>query len=328
MEVFQAVLTSIYSLLYIVSLLSNCTVILTILIKKNKKTSNSINPLILNMTISDLIFLLLSTFDAITFHKKRWIFGNTFCIIQAFTIETNYTTSITTLTLISFERYIVICKPFSKFTFLALGKPIRFLILIWTLSTILQIPITFAYRVENGICTNSKWGKWPRFTIYSIYTVSFFVIPALVISVSHFLIIKYLYKNNKIISTISYHAGSISNNSVLTIQQRKINRKRDENKKLTRTLLILSISFFLSWTPFVSIRMLKYANITIHPYIWPTSQIILIINTAVNPFLYGLSNNPYSNVISIIRSFLQSRIHLFHTGLDDTRQRLSLNPRL
>ena len=315
METTIATITIIYAIIYIISLFSNCTILIKLFMGKS---GDPLNKFIFNLTISDLVFLLLSTFDAITFINKKWIFGNITCKIQAMLVESTYTASITTLTLIAIQRYVAVCRPFSNLTFIFLMKSNRFIPGIWLASFITHIPNIFAYQLyPNGVCTNNYWGKTARITFYSLHTFIFFVIPSIITTISHIYIINYLKNNNTVIPHLSYNANTEPNFQLLSYNETKRKgelRRHKQNKRLMKTLSLLTISFFFFWTPFILVRILIYTDISLPQYVWPCTQVLLIMYTAVNPFIYGLCNKIYRNALLVILSRIQSFLTSLHTG--------------
>ena len=285
MNAFSISATCIYATAYVTSLIANVVLLSTIA----QRPKRHLNHLLTSIASSDLALTLLSTFDAIAFHKNSWTFGVELCIIQSGLSETAYTASIITLTILSFKRYKTICNRWLSATSSSHHK---ILLTLTCLSAIvLQGPSTSTYHIENKRCTNTRWGNQARLIIYIIHSICLFLLPLTIITTSHLMIIRFLFKNNTLTSRISYRSASDSSSSSIHVHHLQPQSKKDQNKKLTRILLTLSITFFLCWSPFITIRILKYANIEIHPYIWPSSQILLIINTAINPFIYGFYNN-------------------------------------
>ena len=198
-----------------------------------------------------------------------------------------FTASIITLTTLSLARYFSICKPFSSQARYISKSYKRIIQIIWCLAIIIQIPSTATYNLQKDQCINNRWGSRNRLIIYAIHSAILFLTPLALTTASHLAITLYLYRHNTLISTISYRSSSTSSSGTIHIHHLKKNVKRDQNRKLTKLLSVLSLTFFICWFPFILVRLLKYTGTQLNAKIWPSTQVLLIINTAINPFIYG-----------------------------------------
>ena len=289
MTYFERIITAIYATIFLISILANAITIFKLYFVKTP-----IKPFLTFLTISDVSFLLLSTFDAISFLKHKWIFGNELCIAQALLIESSFNISITTLTFLSISRYKTICNTFTTPNTKLHRSNKIILISISIFSVLTQIPSTLTYHLYDSACCNTKYGSKFRLIVFSINTFFFFITPAIIITVSHVSIILFLRRHNTFDPDVIFNTKHIDQNPVVHIRKLKRNTKRDQNKKLTRTLILLSTTLFLTWTPFIILRMLKYTGYKIDKRIWVSSQCATLLHTALNPFLYCFpSINPF-----------------------------------
>ena len=107
MVVFFCVL---YSSVFILSTLGNTRAMLTCL-KTLRQRYSPFRCLVANLASADLLFTLLTLLNAISYFWC-WVGGDVTCKVQEFLIEATYTTSITTLAVISYQRlkFYVECK--------------------------------------------------------------------------------------------------------------------------------------------------------------------------------------------------------------------------
>ena len=68
--------------------------------------------LVANLAFADLLFTSLTVLNVIDFFW-RWVGGNGTCRLHGFLVEATYTTSITTLVLITFQRHKAVTDPFN-----------------------------------------------------------------------------------------------------------------------------------------------------------------------------------------------------------------------
>ena len=91
-----------YSTVFIMSTIGNAWVIVTCY-KNLKQRHFTLMWLVANLAAADLLFTLLTILNVISFFW-RWVGGDSSCKLQGFFVEATYTTSITTLGVITFQR--------------------------------------------------------------------------------------------------------------------------------------------------------------------------------------------------------------------------------
>jgi len=101
---------------------------------------------------------------------------------------------------------------------------------------------------------------------------------------SHYFISKEIVKQKSILSC----PGDLQVNGKKThcsIQTKKLTEQR---QKVIRILVVITIVFFVLWTPFIVVRLLKYFSVEVHSLLWRGTQLLVFGNTAVNCFIYAL----------------------------------------
>ncbi|PIK56028.1 putative allatostatin-A receptor-like [Apostichopus japonicus] len=104
-----------FAIIMIVGLIGNALVII-IACKKPVAARSSTGIFILNLSLSDLLFLLFcSPFTATVLTMKYWIFGRLLCKLWNFVIQSSMLASIYTLVILSFDRYFkLVRKPSNR----------------------------------------------------------------------------------------------------------------------------------------------------------------------------------------------------------------------
>ena len=200
---------------------------------------------LLNLSVSDfcvgLISCLPTVYSAIT---DYWPYGPVWCQISGIFHGTSCAISIWSISMVSIDRYLAICKPMAyaawksqKLAFIVIGC-------LWTFafgsfitpSLIKSDHIYYQYdKVENmcGLFWEYKW--------FCIMTT--FYIPILSGSILS-------YTNAKIISTV------VTRKSGLNKIDCRISKRRNQGRSAVTLLIMTSLIFFLAWGPYVVVVLL------------------------------------------------------------------------
>ena len=263
-----------YFFAYAFSITGNCVVLS---VCYNRSGSSSLRWFIANLAIADLTFALLSILDIISF-LWTWVGGQVTCKIQCFWIEACYTTSIMTLVLISFQRIKAVLHPFNARLSDAEGAK-RKVVALWLGSLVVCSPLLYAYQVVtldlSGqiICTNRPFGDLGRQIYYSIHAVCFFIFPLVYMIYAQTAIFLALIRSSRrVFPTQNAFATSYTN----------------RHRKVAKTLAALTLAFIICWSPFMIVRTLMYFHLLSEGHVWRASQLLVMLNTALDPILYGI----------------------------------------
>ncbi|NP_001161604.1 neuropeptide receptor-like protein 3 [Saccoglossus kowalevskii] len=282
------ILSLLYGVISLMSVLGNALVIFVVL--RNKKMRTITNSFLVNLAISDIIQGLFATpFQFAPAILYRWPFGDFMCPFVPFIKTLSILVSIGTLTVISVDRYFAVCHPLRR--------------RLTPCSTAVTVGIIWI----NGICTSTpkllnlktiehilpdggvrmfcvpQWSSDQCRNIYHLYIfVTSYAVPLVVITVAYSLIAKKMY---------------------VTKTPGESNDARDQNiaknkKKVITMGIGLVIVFAFCWLPlqlydflkFVTPDILSYKHINI---IWFCCNWLAMSNAACNPFIYGLLNDNF-----------------------------------
>ena len=264
-----------YFFAYAFAITGNCFV-LSVCYKRSSGSS-SLRWFIANLAIADLTFALLSILDIISF-LWTWVGGQVTCKIQCFWIEACYTTSIMTLVLISFQRIKAVLHPFNAQLSDAEGAK-RKVVALWLGSLVVCSPLLYAYQVVtldlSGqiICTNRPFGDLGRQIYYSIHAVCFFIVPLVYMIYAQTAIFLALIRSSRrVFPTQNAFATSYTN----------------RHRKVAKTLAALTLAFIICWSPFMIVRTLMYFHLLSEGHVWRASQLLVMLNTVLDPILYGI----------------------------------------
>ena len=262
-----------YSAVFIVSIVGNIWVLVTCYKSFKRNNDFPLMWLVTNLASADLLFTFLSLFNVVSF-LRRWVGGDATCKLQGFLIETSYTTSITTLVIISYQRLKAITDPFSARVGNWPNREYTKIVVIWVSCLAICSPLAHIYRVEtseNGrtICANTTWGTTGRQVYYSLHATFFFVLPLLYM----------IFTQRNIFRALHSRVLPINDSVILSSNNRQ--------KRVARTLVALTTAFALCWSPFMITRTMLYFHLVSPGLIWRGSQLLICLNTALDPLLYG-----------------------------------------
>ena len=296
-----------YFFAYAFSITGNCFV-LSVCYKRSG--SSSLRWFIANLAIADLTFALLSILDIISF-LWTWVGGQVTCKIQCFWIEACYTTSIMTLVLISFQRFKAVLHPFNARLSDAEGAK-RKVVALWLGSLVVCSPLLYAYQVVtldlSGqiICTNRLFGDLGRQIYYSIHAVCFFIVPLMYMVYAQ---------------TAIFLALIRSSRRVFPAQNAFATSYRNRHRKVAKTLAALTLAFIICWSPFMIVRTLMYFHLLSEGHVWRASQLLVMLNTVLEPILYGIYGENLNFRQYLRRIITRLTFRQASTGAGAVRQR-------
>lgn len=261
-----------YFVVFLLSIVGN-SFVLSVCYKTLRRRQSSLKWFIANLAIADLTFTVLSILDLIAF-LWTWIGGQASCKLQSFLIEACYTTSIMTLFLITFERRKAVVAPFSA-RMTASEANCKKLIAVWLVSLVIGSPLLYAYQIKTDIsgmmtCTNSAFGDLGRQIYYSIHAVCIFIVPLTYM----------IYAQSTIFLTL--RSGVFPRQNVFSAVCSK------RHHRVAKPLAALTVAFAICWAPFIIVRTLMYFHLMEGGYYWRASQLLIFLNTALDPILYGI----------------------------------------
>lgn len=290
--------TILYTLILLAGLTGNAAICIVTI--QNRLMQTSINYYLFNLAVADTLFLLFGLpFEIHMFwHTYPWPFGSAFCRIRSLVSEACSIVSVLTIVAFTVERYIAICYPLYSYVESNLNRVIRVISLIWLISFISSSPIAY-YRfvkfirypldgrelINSGICTVHS----DSHGLYETHTVAFFVIPLLALIIMYTRIaVKLNAREEQRIN------GRFGRNSI-TVNTKQLESKRN----IVRMLIIIVITFFISWAPFHVQRI-----IFIYGKHWPNYSIInenlfaiaglfYYLSCTINPIIYNAMSTRY-----------------------------------
>ncbi|XP_025075035.1 tachykinin-like peptides receptor 86C [Pogonomyrmex barbatus] len=153
----------IFAVILLVATGGNIIVIWIVLAHRRMRTVT--NYFLVNLSVADLMMSLLNcAFNFIFLLNSNWPFGMVYCTINNFVAHVTVASSVFTLVVISFDRYMAIMHPLKHH--MSRKRTVITLILIWGISSALAIPCllystTSLRRYSNGTTRISCYLLWP-----------------------------------------------------------------------------------------------------------------------------------------------------------------------
>ncbi|XP_014242111.1 growth hormone secretagogue receptor type 1-like isoform X1 [Cimex lectularius] len=282
-----------------------CTVILGIgvvgnvmvplVIIKTKDMRNSTNIFLMNLSIADLMVLLICTptvLVEVNSQPETWVLGEHMCKAVPFVELTVAHASVLTILAISFERYYAICEPLRAGYVCTKTRAMLICLLAWAFAALFTSPIIvmthYSRKTEyfDGsmvpTCLTEATTFWPELFFFMIISL-FFILPLGVLIVLYTVIARHLM------------ADSGTSNSSDGFNQRA-------RKQVVLMLGTVVLSFFTCLFPFkvftlwviivpreynMRLGVERYYNILYF------CRIMHYLNSAINPILYNLMSSKF-----------------------------------
>ena len=339
-----------YIIVFLSGSIGNFVIIASVV--KYKRMRTVVNIFLVNLAIADLLFVVLSIFDALAFLLDgKWVLGDTFCRFQGTMIEISYTVSVCTLTVVAAERYMSICYPHKiKRTF---RQAFCTCVFVWMFSLIFCSGLFYGYTArfnKEGFvtCRNNHWTEKSRISFYIVHSVLVYLVPLAVMSFSHIFISRALIRQKmRSFSTFSCSSDQITKSIDHDLDHNKNDQdslpptpkpqiklsahthaknnksewKRNvkqatKRMRVVRLLLVVTIVFFVLWTPFIVVRLLLYLHFEMNRLLWRGTQLLIFGNTAVNCFIYALMSPAFREAF---KGIFSCKVHLMNRAYSTSR---------
>ena len=275
-----AVMTAVYIPMFIMSEIGNGFVIYSLVYLK-RGYHTAIDSYTLSLATADFLLTTLTVFNGLEYLHNEWIFGEAFCKVHGTFVELSYFVSTLTIATISYTRSKAVNNPFKMLH--GRKKAKRTITYIWLTGLTLSSPLAYAYTVagRNGNlhCSNTNFGVRARQIYYLFQASVLFFAPVSVMIVSQ----------RNTVKGLSQH--SRNNQAVMASNESNLSRMISNEMRIRKLLTCLWVMFVCCFTPHIVMRTINHftsmrKTSKIWNQIWYITQLLVVLNSSVNPYLY------------------------------------------
>lgn len=232
-----------YSFVLTLGVIGNLYIILTVWCRK--EMSSTTNLFIVNLAFSDLGILLISLPAEYIKDYFAWPFDKLTCQIFVPLNEVFFCVSIFTLTVITIERFRVICRPFKPRLTEREAKII--IIIVWIVSYLtVGFPMSFLMVVDKSSSYPRCSPMWPgdlHRRLHTCFIATLIIVPLFITAGGYAAIVTTMKKQS---ARIRARANSICS---ATVTFRNDMFRLQQNAKLIKMLLLIVIVFWICMLP-------------------------------------------------------------------------------
>ncbi|XP_066207530.1 C-C chemokine receptor type 1-like [Saccopteryx leptura] len=265
-------LPPLYSLVFVIGLVGNILMVLVLL--QHKRLKNMTNIYVLNLAISDLLFLFTLPFRIHHYRKDSWVFGNVMCKLLSGLYYVGLYSELFFIILLTIDRYLAIVHAVFAVRIRTVTFGIITSVVSWVLASLTSIPdffFTHTLSIKGHyICASfiprTYYSHWREFLALKLNILGL-LLPLVIMIVCYTGIIKIL-----------------------------LRRPNERKSKAVRLIFVIMIIFFLFWTPFnLTMSIYAFDDVLSVNYCNQKDQLALAIQVTavisymhccVNPIIY------------------------------------------
>ncbi|XP_049875541.1 opsin-VA-like [Pectinophora gossypiella] len=253
-----------------------------LLMCKDRQLWTPLNIILFNLVCADFsVSILGNPFTLVSALFHRWVFGKTMCVLYGFFMALLGITSITSLTVISFERYLMVTRPLSCRHLTPRGALLSILF-IWSYSLALTTPPLMGWgNYVNEAANISCSVNWHEQSTNSLTYILFLfamgqIFPFAVISFSYANIIYTMKKNSQ-----------------------RLGRVNRAEARATAMVFLMIVAFTVAWTPYSIFALIEQFGTqgTISPGAGVIPALVAKSSICYDPLIYVGMNTQFRQSI-------------------------------
>uniref|UniRef100_A0A8C8RV08 Atypical chemokine receptor 2 n=1 Tax=Pelusios castaneus TaxID=367368 RepID=A0A8C8RV08_9SAUR len=292
-----------YTVVFLLGLVGNC-LLFVILIKYTKRKKMT-EVYLLNLTVSDLLFVVTLPFWA-TYAASHWVFGNAFCKILSIIYTINFYSGIFFISCMGLDKYLEIVHAWSNKNLRTPRKSFLVSSVAWVVSIVLSIP-DFIFMEEQDLHNGKRICHLDYGHHNSIWKLLLQVQQIFLGFFLPLLCMVFFYSRIACVLTKSMSLGK---------------------KRALRLVVILVAVFFVLWFPYnvtlflhllQSLHLIKGCEISKRlDYAVQVTESIAFIHCCLNPLLYAFVNKRFRLHLKKIFGAIFRRQNFFVLQLSET----------
>ncbi|XP_010787659.1 C-C chemokine receptor type 1-like, partial [Notothenia coriiceps] len=215
-------LPTLYSFAFVLGFLGNGLVVCVLL--KHRDQLNLTDICLLNLALSDLLFVLTLPFYSHYARLAQWTFGDFLCRLASGSHSAGFFSSIFFMVVMTLDRYMVIVHAHKVARYRTVRTGVALTVSLWTLSLCISLPHVIFTKVthesDRVACHEPESDDWRLYKTFSMHVLGL-VIPLLVMIVCYSRILPIL-----------------------------VNMRSAKKHRAVKLILSIVIAFFLFWAPY------------------------------------------------------------------------------
>ncbi|EDO39016.1 predicted protein, partial [Nematostella vectensis] len=272
------VFTAISLIMAPINITGNLVVCLIVFKGKTMKTFT--NLLLVNLALADMSFGILQLIELAIFQVTEVFDANVFCKSTAYSTHVVCGVSIVTLTIIAYERYQAVARPFrTRLKTTTIKKAVAKLIIIWLTSLISMSPVLYFQWGKAGsdgdpVCGSQQMHHvYPNRIFYFWEAIVFLALPNLII----------IYCYSRVIFAL-WFSKAVCVSSTASFKSRR---------KLAKVLLFITLIFIVCWVAVCIEHMFYIFGASVSKEFNIMTFFMIHFNSSVNPFVYSLHSSKF-----------------------------------
>ncbi|XP_019956963.2 C-C chemokine receptor type 3-like [Paralichthys olivaceus] len=278
-NIFGAQLSILYYFMFLFSLCGNGLVL--VIIHRFEKLTTVTNILLLNLSLSSLIFMSSLPFMGVYMQLSSWIFGKAMCKIVYSVYFLGFSSSILFLTLLTFDRHLAVVYSLGASRVRNQGYAAISCAVVWLISSLacirpMIVVTTFSHYSSNNTHCDEFPGDLPNINMEHLMKAQFYI-QLFLFYIFPLVVIIYCYLR-----------------ITITVLSSRIVTKF----KTVRLIFIIVLLFFLCWTPFNVVLLMSVegcAQIQRRGYALHITRNIAYIYFCVSPIFYTFVGKKFQN---------------------------------
>ncbi|KAJ8047592.1 G-protein coupled receptor 52 [Holothuria leucospilota] len=226
---------------------------------------------------------------ALTLNNGQWPFGLPLCKLVAYLLVVSVGVSVTSLTVISVDRYIAICHPMRYRNLISKPRARFIAILVWIVSALFYLPSNFDWFRSNPALKAIDCTLHFRYNIsFSFFLLAITIIPNFILSfISYSFILATLIKRKGWLRKTTERGMNPQGDSVKA-------RRKEQDKLMAKIGMAILSAFYITWLPYLVFGTMRQLRIFNPPQsVINLSLYLGISNSFLNCFIYSIANKAF-----------------------------------